>query len=110
MKSGSLALALLVAVSLAGCTPPEQPDVSPRARALADLRVLKEELSGLHERRGHWPTNAEGVALLATRPTDPWGRHYQYRAGAGGKRPKVWSLGPDPVATADDVQLKTIAR
>ena len=103
-------LAAFVAGLFTACAAPEPSAESARSRAEADLRALQQEFSARRERQGRWPSNAEGVAMLAARSPDPWGRHYQYRTGAAGKGPKLWSLGPDPVATADDVLLDRAGR
>jgi general secretion pathway protein G len=52
-------------------------------RARADLSTFKSALSAFYAETGRYPTNDEGLAILAPKfiekvHNDPWGRAYQY--------------------------------
>jgi len=92
--------------------------------AAADIRVLEMSLVRYATRSGGYPTEAQGLDALVTRPTvapvparwqqvveakvlnDPWGQPYRYRnpAQRSGKEYDVFSVGADGVeGTADDI-------
>jgi type II secretion system protein G len=95
------------------------------AAARAEISRLKKALDAYGPDMGGYPTTAQGLRALRTRPEglakaddwagpyldrdvplDPWQRPYHYRNpgkhASGG--PDIWSLGPDGIdGTADDV-------
>jgi general secretion pathway protein G len=92
------------------------------AFARSDVSLLTTEVDSFEVDTGRYPTAAEGLGALVSRPagtpawrgpylpalkTDPWGRPYVYHPGgpaAGGAGCRVLSLGPDgKEGTSDDV-------
>ncbi len=94
------------------------------AAARADVRANISTALDLYELdNGQYPSTAQGLAALKTRPEqppsprnwrgpymkkgslkDPWGNPYQYRApGTHNADYDLSSLGPDGVVSADDV-------
>jgi len=60
-------------------------DKGKQSRARADLSTFKSALAGYYADNGRYPTNDEGLAILAPKyvdkvHTDPWGHAYQYNS------------------------------
>jgi general secretion pathway protein G len=58
-------------------------DKAKQNRAKADLSTFKSALASYYADTGHYPTNDEGLTILAPKyvekvHNDPWGRAYQY--------------------------------
>ena len=72
----------------------------------ADIHTLRAELERYKTANGRYPTTEEGLRVLSSRPKDPWGRDYIYRAPGipHGDPYDVFSAGPDgrPNTTDDD--------
>lgn len=88
-----------------------------------DMMALNMALSLYRHHTGSFPTTAEGLGILATRPAgappgwckvldevplDPWGSPYVYVFPSPGnpERFDLLSLGPDRVPSADDVRYR----
>jgi general secretion pathway protein G len=86
--------------------------------AKGDISNIKMALELYRLYNDHFPTTQEGLdillkpsgsrawtqAYLEKSPIDPWGRKYEYKC-PGTKHPDydIWSNGPDPQQTTDDV-------
>jgi len=109
---------LVIIGMLAGLVGPKlftKVDSSRVQTAQAQVKMLKGTLEGLRLDIGRFPTEAEGLTLLNTPPTDeklktrwrgpyldealppdPWGNPYQYSLPGGGGQPfALYSLGAD---------------
>jgi hypothetical protein len=77
--------------------------------ARATIRLLTTAVQAYEARLGERPSNLELVRTPPDSPgpgfieldslLDPWGREYQYDAAGprnDGRKPDIWSLGPDP--------------
>ena len=91
---------------------------SERSTAKAQIEAFARALDAYRLDTGHYPTAAQGLAALATRPQDeakwngpylqktppldPWGNPYQYRnAGTGDAEYDLLSFGKDGRAGGD---------
>jgi len=63
----------------------------------ADIHTLRAELERYKTANGRYPTTEEGLRVLSSRPKDPWGRDYIYRAPGipHGDPYDLFSAGPD---------------
>jgi general secretion pathway protein G len=98
------------------------PSAGEAAMARADLRVYELSLRAYRETSGTYPSTAQGLLALSTRPTgepkpvmwrkvfdgeiktDPWGHEYLYRS-PGDKNPDgfdLYSVGRDGKANSED--------
>ena len=89
----------------------------------ADLATLETVLTMFQQYNGRFPTPDEGLRILAERPsesastwrqlmdtipTDPWGREYYYVVSPAQPRGyDLFSLGPNPADSSDDIHLKS---
>lgn len=94
------------------------PETSRMIAARSDITNLKTILKLFKMDNGRYPTAAEGLQIIATKPADaspkwrpyldkliddPWGRPYQYTVA--GDQADVFSLGRDGIAgNGDDVR------
>ena len=125
MKRGFTLIELMVVViiiaALAGMVLPHLMPVTESAKskiAMGDIANLSLALKMYRLHTGRYPTTEEGLDVLLQPskeyngepflerpPMDPWNRKYEYRCpgahSAGGF--DVWSQGPDPQKTDDDV-------
>jgi len=108
---------------LAGGCAMEPAETAPIAitQAQRDLHRIDHALIAYHAATGRWPDNGEGLRALvrrpdagrgqsfphalATIPSDPWGRRYQYRFNPALDRISLWSFGEDVVNGADDLRI-----
>jgi general secretion pathway protein G len=121
---GKRAIGFGLMIVLAGCaSAPDRAD-SPYGRAQSDLRTVSGALKQYRRDMGQWPENGQGLKALVERPpgastkwhpflaalpTDPWGRHYQYRYSPALDRVSVWSFGEDVVDSRDDIRVDRLA-
>ena len=73
-------------------------DKAKQNRARADLSTFKSALAAFYADTGHYPTNDEGLSVLAPKyiekvHNDPWSRPYQYNAPGRNGPFEVLSLG-----------------
>lgn len=111
-----IAVALLAsaATASAGLFPPGKSQ-----RAKADMTAISNALQMYKINSGEYPSTAQGLAALATKPetppiprrwvrlvdkvpVDPWGRAYRYALKDG--KVELWSSGPDATTKDDDIR------
>lgn len=122
-RSGFTLIELLVVViiiaALAGMVLPRvlpRADEAKRDIARGEIASITTALSMYRLDNGRYPSTAEGLKALMSRPTsagnwkgpylerkpdDPWKHPYQYEYSSGGM--KIWSLGPLEEDASDDV-------
>lgn len=119
MKTIWQPLLLSVGFSIAACSRMEDEAVSV---VTVDLQILSVALREFQRINGRLPTDDEGLRALVERPSasdvnwrqileglkdDPWRRPYQYTVSKLSPRGyHVFSRGPGPLDSGDDVYLK----
>ncbi len=106
---------MIVASLLNRIDPPGTRDGDRQIKAAADVMAITEVLQLFRDEHGHYPTTAEGLAVLVPKqldriPTDPWGNDYSY--SLVNDTPYVASYGadgkPGGVDAAADITPETV--
>ncbi len=83
-------------------------DKAKQNRARTDLSTFKSALAAFYAENGRYPTNDEGLAVLAPKyieqvHNDPWGHSYQYNAPGRNGPYEVLCLGASGKEGADNI-------
>jgi general secretion pathway protein G len=92
-------------------------DKAKENRARTDLSTFKSAIDAFYAENGRYPTNDEGLAILAPKyidrvHNDPWGRSYQYNEPGRNSPFEVLCLGKDGKEgdsniSSDDLDIAT---
>ncbi len=97
-----LMIVIVIIGILAGAVTPSAKhflDKAKENRTKADLSTFKSALAAFYADNGRYPTNDEGLAILAPKyvdkvHADPWGRPYQYNQPGRNGPYEILSFGP----------------
>jgi general secretion pathway protein G len=83
-------------------------DKAKENRARTDLSTFKSALAAFYAENGRYPTNDEGLTVLAPKyieqiHNDPWGHAYQYNAPGRNGPYEVLCLGPSGKEGSDNI-------
>jgi general secretion pathway protein G len=103
-------LATLVAKNVIGAT-----DTARETKAMADVKMLADSVRSYYASKGKLPETLEELATkdekgrseIEELPKDPWNHDYEIRRGNTRTDWEVVSLGPDGVASEDDISSKS---
>ena len=112
MRDASQILILAASCLICACGK-EIADLEGMPRTTAEMDILRYCLREFQKVNGRLPTTAEGLQVLVDQrviervPVDPWGRPYQYVLLPSNECGyDLYSLGPDPKKSSDDIRIK----